>query len=107
MSEKDWNARLKYTKIGNKERTKSPVICNKRICHGYIEENYWYIFDLVKDKRIDEGLSRDNDEAKRHLKKALITLGAHFTEEVRATKDVPIRMLTEDAIDDIMKEKGE
>lgn len=107
MSEKDWNARLAYIKLSNgKERTRSPVICNKRVCHGFVEDNYWVVFDLVKDRRIDEGLSKDNEEAKRHLKKALIALGAHFTEEVRATKDAPIRMLTEEAIDGIIKQKG-
>lgn len=107
MSEKDWNARLAYTKLSDgKERTKFPVICDRRICHGYIEENYWCIMDVAKDKRIDEGLSRDNEEAKRHLKKALIALGAHFTNEVRATKDSPIRMLTEEVIHGIIKEKG-
>lgn len=108
MSEKDWNARLTYTKLSNgKERTRMPIICGKKIYHGFIEDNYWSIWDLAKERRVDEGLSRDNDEAKRHMKKALIALGAHFTEEVRATKDAPIRMLTEDVIDDIMKEKGE
>lgn len=105
MSEKDWNARLKYTKIGNKERTRSPVICGKRICHGYVEDNYWSIFDLAKDRRIDEGLAKNNDEAKRHLKTALIALGAHFTEEVRATEETPIRMLTEELFDDIIERK--
>jgi hypothetical protein len=54
-----------------------------------------------------EGQARNNDDAKRQVKRALIILGAYFVEEVRATKEAPIRMLTEEAIDDIISKKGE
>ena len=105
MSEKEWNTRLRYIKIGGKERTQIPVICNKMVCHGYVKDNEWYIVNLVIDCQIKSGVSTNNEEAKRELKNQLILLGGHFVEEVRATKDVPVRMLTKDVIDDIITSK--
>jgi hypothetical protein len=105
MSLKDWNVRLRYTKVNGVERTQIPVICNKQVCHGYVSDSEWWVISLGKDKRVLSGKAEDNEQAKRDLKKALVALGAHFTEEVRATKDKPIRMLTEDVICDIIEEK--
>ena len=107
MPLKDWNVRLRYTKINGIERTQSPVICKKQVCHGYVSDSDWWVISLGKDKRIMNGKARDNEQAKRDLKKALEFLGAIFTDEVRATKETPIRMLTDEAMCDIIKEKGE
>jgi hypothetical protein len=108
MSEKEWNSRLKYIVVDEKERTKIPVICDKKVCHGFVlHDDYWYVLNLMNNRILMEGQARNNDDAKRQVKRALIILGAYFVEEVRATKEAPIRMLTEEAIDDIISKKGE
>jgi hypothetical protein len=84
-----------------------PVICDKMICYGYVSDNQWYIVNRINDKRILQGEAKSNELAKRQLKKGLISLGAYFVDEVRSSKNNPIRMLTEEVIDDIIKEKGE
>jgi hypothetical protein len=107
MSDKDWNARLRYTKIDGIEVTQMPVICDKKVCKAFVLDSHWWIVNLSNGKRIAEGSAKSNEMAKRETKKVLIALGAHFTEEVRATKETPVRMLTDKVIDDIIKEKGE
>lgn len=106
MSEKDWNARLKYEKIDGVEVTYMPVICDKKVCHGFVSGSDWWVINLSRGNRIMEGTAKSNELAKRELKKAFISLGAHFTEEVRATKENPIRMLTDETIHDIIEQKG-
>ncbi len=95
---KDWNTRLRYVKVNEEERTEIPVICNKIVCHGYVKGNNWRVINLLNNRCIAEGESRDNDEAKRHLKKSLVSFGAYFVDEVRATKANPIRMITDKLI---------
>jgi hypothetical protein len=107
MSDKDWNTRLRYAKIDGVEVTQMPVICDKKVCHGFVSGSDWWVVNLSAGKRVMEGTAKSNELAKRELKKAFIALGAHFTEEVRATKDNPIRMLTDKVIDDIIEQKGE
>lgn len=77
------------------------------ICYGFINGNEWYIVNLTNNRKVLSGSSKTNEQAKRHLKKGLISLGAYFIEEVRTSKKMPIRMLTKDVICDIIKDKEE
>lgn len=105
MPEKERYIRMRYvtTEDGSK-RTEDPLVCGKMVCHGFVSDGKWWILNLVKDRIVMRGESKDEEQAKRDLKKGLKSLGAYFNEEVRASKNNPTPMLTDKVIRDIIKE---
>lgn len=101
------NVRIRYYKTDKLHETESNFVCGKMICKGYymIKDHSWFIFDLVTNKKVIKGSADSEDESKRLIKKSLKSLGANFLDEVRSTKTNQTPMLTDEVIDEILKQK--
>ncbi len=102
------NKRIRYEKVSDHlQTTVYNYVCNRMVCKCFFDSEIgmWYILNLITAKTILFGYTKNEDTAKKMIKKALKSLGANFLDEVRSTKNNPSPMLTADVIDEIVRKK--
>lgn len=84
--------------------TTQVIVCLRLFCYGYYrpEDHKWWVYDIATESNVAEGTGKDEEDAKRSIRKFFDNHGAVFNDEMRNNTK-----LDDKAIDKLLKQKDD